>query len=112
MSSANSRSALPVWIRKSRDLAVGPTAIFEIQTDLVLPTFLEVVIEEVVGHVEPLWKRRIHGAKTYALRLRLKHAFQKLREQLSSSGLLELNFNAKPISEAASTTSAQKLTVC
>src|SRR6185369_7993519 len=29
-----------------------------------------------------------------------------------SSGLLELNFSAKPISGAASTTSAQKFTIC
>jgi hypothetical protein len=30
--------------------------IFVVKTDLTLPTFLEIVIEEVVGHVEPFWE--------------------------------------------------------
>src|ERR1044072_2876981 len=48
-------------IRKPRYFAVRPLAIFIIKADLTFPTFLQIVIKEVVGHVEPLWKRRIHA---------------------------------------------------
>src|SRR5690349_691399 len=47
-------------IRESRYFAVRPLTIFIVKTNLTLPTFLEIVVEEVLGHVEPLWKRRVH----------------------------------------------------
>src|SRR5262249_30702335 len=48
-------------IRESCYFSVCPLTIFVVETDLSLPTFLEIVIEEVVGHVEPFWKRWIHS---------------------------------------------------
>ena len=45
---------------QTRSFTVGPLPVFEIETDFVRPAFLEVVIEEVVRHVEALGKRRGH----------------------------------------------------
>src|SRR5262249_37193518 len=48
-------------IRESCYISIRPLSIFVVKTDLILPTFLEIVIEEVVGHVEPFWERWIHS---------------------------------------------------
>jgi hypothetical protein len=43
-------------IREPRDFSIRPLSILEIQADLILSPFLEIVIEEVVGHVEAFWE--------------------------------------------------------
>ena len=48
-------------IRQPRDFSIRPLLIFEIQADFILPAFLEIVIEEVVGHVEPFGKRGLQS---------------------------------------------------
>ena len=47
-------------IGHQRGLTVSEGLIFVIQAGFVFAALLQVVIEEVVGHVEPFWKRRVH----------------------------------------------------
>src|SRR6478609_9114927 len=47
-------------VRQFDSFTVGPGSIFEVQADLVLSTFINVVIKEVVRHVEMLWKDDAH----------------------------------------------------
>jgi hypothetical protein len=47
-------------VRQFDNFTVGPGSIFKVQADLVLSTFINVVIKEIVGHVETLWKGDAH----------------------------------------------------
>ena len=63
-------------VRQSCYCSIGPLSIFKVQADFIFPSFLDVVVEEVVGHVEPVRKRRIQSETLcFLLRLRLEDSF-------------------------------------
>src|SRR2546423_3964454 len=43
-------------IRETCDLAICPLLLFKIETNLILPTFLQIVVEEVVSHIKMVWE--------------------------------------------------------
>ena len=92
-------------IRHARRVAISERLIFVVEADFVFAPFLQIVVEEVVGHVEAFGKLRRHWFAWIQVRAGTRRSYDfaseatiKRPRRNSSSSVIEVKRTAKPIS--------------